>query len=113
MTNKKELCLKINKITCEDWIKVAEGLGLTVTHRARGGSHYSIRYPSSGKTDVRGVLTSLTPNSCCAATNHKIYKRFLNAGYDADIINSALGIKWFKEATAIGGFFILLIFSDK
>ena len=80
---RKELWKGLNNISQADWIKVAERLNLSVVRSNKGTSHYlNIRDPLNlDIDDVRGVITTLTPNSY-KQVNIKIFMRILKFGQE-------------------------------
>ena len=84
---RKELWKGLNNISQADWVRVAEKLGLSIARSNSGTSHYlNIRDPLNlNIDDVRGVITTLTPN-CYKQANIKIFLRILHFGEKRGII---------------------------
>ncbi len=73
----KELWRQLNNVTQADWIKAAPQLGISVVKSNKGTSHFiNLRDPESDPDDIRGLVTTLTPNSY-RQVNEKIFKKLL------------------------------------
>lgn len=73
----KELWRRLNNVTQLDWIKAAPRLGISVVKSNKGTSHFiNLRDPDSDTDDIRGLITTLTPNSY-RQVNEKIFKKLL------------------------------------
>jgi hypothetical protein len=93
---RKDLYLGLGNIKQRDWLKAAGKLGLEVTYAKSGTSHYtSLRKPSFDEDDIRGLVSTVTPN-CYKQANQNIFKRVLayclETGKSEDDVWKALGM---------------------
>ena len=92
----KQLWRGLNNIGQSDWIKAAPVLGIDVVRSNKGTSHFiNLRDPEIDPDDIRGLVSTLTPNSHRQA-NEKIFKKVLGfckgKGKSEDDIWVALGM---------------------
>jgi hypothetical protein len=93
---RKALWQQLGNVDLNDWLRTAKAVGLNVTSCGKGTSHgHQLRDPKIAETDIRGLVTTLTPN-CFKQANQKIFKRVLTYcqknGHDEDDVWRGLGL---------------------
>jgi len=74
---RKQLYVGLDKVKLNDWERAARKLDIRVVYAPKGTSHYvTLRRPGFDRTDIRGLITTLTPKLFKQA-NQNIFKRVL------------------------------------
>lgn len=91
LITRKDLLRQIDRISCEDWIRVAQEYGFVVTQRKGGSSHFRIGRAGFQPEDFKGYVMVVYEHMH-KQDKPKVLKKFIREGIPEDKIWKLLGM---------------------
>ena len=91
LIKRKDLLRRIDRVTCDDWIRVATECGFLVTQRTGGSSHYRIGRSGFLPDDFKGYVMVVYKN-LHKQDKSKVFKKFRREGIEEDRVWRLLGL---------------------